>query len=124
MFVLPHFAANGGEVGYDEGVLWVGILATKLIHPPDKPAGVAEIGTQPDGIAKYWNNRELNWARPSFHDSAVVACVVLLFVCFFCLRKHFGDNFFQRRVLYADVVHGVLVKNRPHHSTHVAAMDT
>ena len=28
-----------------KGLLWTAVLATKLIHLPDKPAGVAKIGT-------------------------------------------------------------------------------
>ena len=33
-------------MGKEEGILWVAVLATKLIHLPDKPAGVAQIGSQ------------------------------------------------------------------------------
>ena len=43
---LAHFAARGGEVGEEEGILYVAVLATKLIHLPDEPAGVGQIGTQ------------------------------------------------------------------------------
>ena len=43
---LAHFAARGGEVGEEGGILYVAVLATKLIHLPDEPAGVAQIGTQ------------------------------------------------------------------------------
>ena len=30
----------------EEGILYVAVLATKLIHLPDEPAGVRQIGTQ------------------------------------------------------------------------------
>jgi hypothetical protein len=33
-------------VGEEEGILCVAVLATKLIHLPDEPAGVGQIRTQ------------------------------------------------------------------------------
>jgi hypothetical protein len=46
LFLLPHVAAGGGDVGEEERVLWAAALATKLIHLPDEPAGGAKIGHQ------------------------------------------------------------------------------
>ena len=37
----------------DEGVLCVAVLATKLIHLPDEPAGVGQIGTQTVELARF-----------------------------------------------------------------------
>ena len=47
---LAHFAARGGEVTKEEGTLCVAVLATKLIHLPDEPAGVGQIGTPTVGL--------------------------------------------------------------------------
>ena len=46
---LAHFAASGGEVGEEAGILYVALLATKLIHLPDEPAGVGSCGPNESG---------------------------------------------------------------------------
>jgi hypothetical protein len=43
---LAHYTPSGGEVGEEEDVLCGAVLAAKLIHLPDEPAGVGQIGTQ------------------------------------------------------------------------------